>query len=516
MLTYSAFIPQNVAPSGTRRIGIYNSKGNRVGFIPLGPLEFPEAGEKQYSFGALSDVHITYTTAEADLQKALIYLNETEDVAFICICGDLTANGTQEELARYKAVIDAYSPETAVYAISGNHETYDDGTADTEQLEPYTGQPLYYSFTHGNDVFIMVGCHSGTAGEIFTIEELQWLYETLEENRNKRCFVFEHVFPWGDSGNAMDAYAYGDLFAGEKGDVFKSLMQHYKNTVFFHGHSHMKYYLQGVDPKANYNESLGYRSVHISSLTVPRDIVNGVLTDIYGESEGYVVDVYEQGIHLRGRDFLNGTFLPIASYWLDTTTVNIPANTYEDTSGLIVTGEYRELEYVETTGTQYVDLKFVPNQDSRMVCECLYYSGNGVFGARNTVSSNNFSVRVISGKWQFGHGDGVVATNVQADTNWHTHDLASNKYYIDGVLIGEATYERFTCSYPVAVGAIRAGSIYYGNGRYKSCKVYDNGTLVVDVVAVRMRDGRVGMYDKTRDIFYGNAGTGEFVAGPGL
>ena len=339
MSAYTAFIPENAALPGARRIGIYNSRGNRVGLIPLGPLAIPGAGQKQYSFGALSDVHMTYSSAETDLRRALTWLNETEQVAFTCICGDLTANGTEEELAQYKSAVDTYSPGTPVYAISGNHECNDTGTATTAQLEPYTGQPLYYSFTHGDDVFIMVGCCSNAEGEIFTDALLQWLYETLEANRDRRCFVFQHVFPWGDSGNAKVAYAYGDLFVGTKGEVFKSLLKHYKNTVFFHGHSHLKFYLQEVDEKANYSEAFGYRSVHIPSLTVPRDIVDGSLTEVYEESEGYVVDVYESGIHLRGRDFLKGSFLPIASYWIDTALQTVPANSYSGTAGLTATSQ---------------------------------------------------------------------------------------------------------------------------------------------------------------------------------
>lgn len=335
MTQYKDFIPKNVALSGSRRIGIYDGKGNRVGQIPLDTLTPPTIGQKNYSFGALSDVHIVYTTAADDFKKALTYLNDTEDVAFTCICGDLTDNGTAEQLAQYKAIVDSHSPNTPVYAIAGNHEAYDGTPVTTSKIQPYTGQPLYYSFTHGNDVFIMCGCYTATPGNIFTTEELQWLYETLETNRNKRCFVFQHVFPWGDSGNANNAYANGDLFAGTQGDVFKSLMQHYKNTVFFHGHSHMKFELQELDEKANYSEAFGYRSVHIPSLAVPRDIDGGTLLDIYADSEGYVVDVYENGIHLRGRDFVNGEFLPIASYWLDTTLQTVEAGTYTDSTGTI-------------------------------------------------------------------------------------------------------------------------------------------------------------------------------------
>ena len=333
MAQYNDFIPENVAPPGARRIGIYDSKGNRVGQIPLGTLTPPMAGQKRYSFGALSDVHIVYRTAASDFQKALTYLNDDMDVAFTCICGDLTDDGTAEQLAQYKSVVDAYSADTPVYAIAGNHENY---SSRPTLLEQYTGKPLYYSFTHGDDVFLMLGCYSWTNDGVFTQEYLQWVYETLEENRNKRCFIFEHVFPWGDSGNPGGLYHF-DMFSGTKGSVFQSLLRHYKNTVFFHGHSHTKFYLQEVDEKANYSDALGYRSVHIPSLAVPRDIVGEALNNIYADSEGYVVDVYENGIHLRGRDFVKGEFLPIASYWLDTTLQTVAAGTYTDGTGTIIT-----------------------------------------------------------------------------------------------------------------------------------------------------------------------------------
>lgn len=334
MAQYTDFIPENVAIPGVRRVGIYNSKGNRVGFIPLGNLGRPPSSGKLYSFGALADVHISYSTAVSDFKKALTYLNESEGVAFICISGDLSGDGTEEQLAQYKTVVDSYSPDTPVYAIAGNHEYFN--TVSKDYLETYTGKPLYYSFEYGNDVFLMCGCYSWANDGVFTAEYLQWVYETLEANRNKRCFIFEHIFPWGDSGNANGVYGY-DLFSGTKGSAFQSLLQHYKNTVLFHGHSHLKFYLQEIDQKANYSDALGYKSVHIPSISVPRDSINGVLTEVSVASEGYVVDVYENGIHLRGRDFVKGEFLPIASYWLDTTLQTVEAGTYSDPTGTIVT-----------------------------------------------------------------------------------------------------------------------------------------------------------------------------------
>lgn len=334
MAQYTDFIPENIAPIGTRRIGIYDSNGNRVGQIPLGSLTPPAPGKKLYSFGALSDVHLQYDTAQDDFRAALQYLNGTEGVAFTCICGDLTEGGSASQLAEFKSYVSTYSANTPVYAISGNHDAWN-GSIES-QISTYTGHPLYYSFTHGNDVFIMVGIKNDT--DVFTQAELQWLYETLEANRNKRCFVFQHALRFDGCGNPYAGVSPTyDMLTKNAGTVFKSLVSHYKNVVWFHGHSHTAFESQEDNSLANYDKLFGIHSVHIPSLAVPREYAESGYVQRYSESEGYVVDVYPDGIHLRGRDFVKGEFVPVASYWLDTTLQTVEVGTYTDPTGTITT-----------------------------------------------------------------------------------------------------------------------------------------------------------------------------------
>lgn len=333
-------IPQNIAPTNARNLAIFKGT-ERICSVPLGNLSPKSMGEKLYSFGAISDIHLQYSTAQADFQKALTFFNETEDVAFTCICGDLTQVGTDANLSVYKNYVDTYSPDTPVYAIAGNHESYaEDWSQNGEavvrsRIETYTGKPLYYSFTHGNDVFIMVGvCVDGAD---FGTGGLQWLYETLEANRNKRCFVFQHIRPDDSCGNAYGIYA-NDIWNGTQSVVFENLMKHYKNVIFFHGHSHLKFDLQTKDNLANYDNKYGIHSIHIPSLAAPRtgNIDGTGREELYAESEGYVVDVYANHIVLRGRDFVSEKFLPIAQYCLDTALQTIEANTFTDSTGTIV------------------------------------------------------------------------------------------------------------------------------------------------------------------------------------
>ena len=329
MAQYDGFIPQNVALPGMRRIGIYNTKGNRVGQIPLETLTPPTPGKRLYSFGALSDVHMfdpdnptegQDTTSPEDFRRALEFFSECDEVEFICISGDLTQNGAYfEQLEHYKEWVDTYSTKP-VYAVAGNHDAYMGGSNLEKKIEQYTGHPLYYSFEYGNDVFVMVGIRGNSEGNLFTEAELTWLADTLEAYKDRRVFIFEHVRPQDGCGNALSVYDF-DIWGGEEAVEFERLLNEYPNTILFHGHSHLKFLLQERDKTANIGKDFAGWSVHVPSVAVPRgasSAVNPNRLELYAESEGYVVDVYENGIHLRGRDFAKGEFLPIASYWLDT------------------------------------------------------------------------------------------------------------------------------------------------------------------------------------------------------
>ena len=166
---------------------------------------------------------------------------------------------------------------------------------------------------------------------------LQWLYNTLEENRNKRCFVFIHPNLTDDSGNPLGVYATNQFFDtwGTNTTVFKNLMSHYKNTILFHGHTHMMFECQEADETANYTEKNGFRSVHIPSLSRPCAIIGGKREYQNDKSYGYVVDVYEDCIVLNGMDFINTVPVPLGCFKIDTTLVEIPEKTFTDSTGTI-------------------------------------------------------------------------------------------------------------------------------------------------------------------------------------
>lgn len=355
---YTHFIPQSTAPNGAKSIGVYNGNGEKVGTVLLGRLT-PITKEKLYSFGLMADIHLWKVTpnwqANYKLDSALNYFQK-QGCIFCAHCGDLTDQGFYIEkytdgvetdtgaFDKYREICVKYT--IPVYGICGNHESYNRPIRDTlSMLEEYTTEleeltgvaKLSYTIEQGNDVFIFCGQPVNNA--VMSDEDLQWLYETLEANRNKRCFVFVHSFIPNDSGNALSVQTNSifKMWGETKTTAFKNLLTHYKNIVLFHGHSHMKFICQELDESANYTEKNGFKSVHIPSLSRPRDVANGASINDDKGSEGYIVDVYDDCIVLNGMDFISEQYVPLGVFKINTTLQNIEANTFVDSTGTIIT-----------------------------------------------------------------------------------------------------------------------------------------------------------------------------------
>ena len=349
-IAYNGLIAENAAPKTATKIGVYNEAGERNGEIALGWLNrfFSGWNAPTYSFAAISDTHVGEAGAADDLTDAVAYFDDTvNNIAFAVICGDCVDDAREtSQLETYQSIVgDAQTP---IYVTPGNHEavnlslsgkSYDDVKEYFEQANhPGINQALYYSFEKNGDVFIMVGAYGNyNYDDTFTNEELQWLYDTLEANRNKRCFLFHHYFPKNGSGDAINCYEKNDGLRGYKGEIFYNLLRHYKNVIYFHGHSHAKFKVQELNRYNTIDKEYGMYSVHIPSLSKPK-YPNATQDEYVSDTdagEGYIVDVYSNVVHLKGRDFEQGKYTPIGSYWLSTTLQTIEAGTFYDETGTI-------------------------------------------------------------------------------------------------------------------------------------------------------------------------------------
>lgn len=359
-------IAENIAPFKAKNLAIFNGS-EKVGTVNIAKMK-PSLGTKLYSFGLVSDLHMDGnggTTAYLD--EAMTFF-ENEGCAFCCHAGDITNSGfylddtaatySTAQMADYKSVIDAH-PNLPMHGICGNHESYKKSiTVNLAELKTYTGRELCYTLSSqpstvgeegveypnhhlsvvGDDVFIFIGQPWGTGAaykDVWT-DEFQWLYETLEANRNKRCFVFEHLTLSDDSGDPNNIH---NAYLLEFESTLVGIMQHYKNAMLFHGHSHLYFTEQYNWYYANYSTKKGFKSIHIPSSQGSRVTVDGAIERVNRTElrSGYMAEVYENAVALKGYNFHEEAFVPIALYCIDTTLQTVEANTFIDSTGKITT-----------------------------------------------------------------------------------------------------------------------------------------------------------------------------------
>ena len=189
--------------------------------------------------------------------------------------------------------------------------------------------------------------------------------------------------------------------------------------------------------------------------------------------------------------------------------------------------EYTQLDYIESTGTQYIDTGYIPNQSSGVKTKVRFNSVDNnkalVFGSAQAYNSRAFEFFLWDGSPEFDYnaqwkkvtGNNISVDNVlELDWNKNIVNYSINNVqqqtinFTAGAFVAPYTMNIFALHRPDGAYLGLVGSIYY-------FKIYDNGTLVRDMIPVRRNvDGVLGMYDKVTNTFFTNSGTGEFIAGP--
>lgn len=186
---------------------------------------------------------------------------------------------------------------------------------------------------------------------------------------------------------------------------------------------------------------------------------------------------------------------------------------------------YTRLEWIESTGTQWVDTKFTPNQDTRVVMDATLLNlsdsnvGAFLFGSGYPVQQSGFEAYVYGNVFCGVYNGTQVSGTTTMSAGQRLH-VDFNKTVctvtVDGVIVYSSTFTSasFQSAVNLALFVLPRQSKYYGVIRFYFCRIYDDGTLARDYVPCVSPAGAVGLYDLVGGQFYGNPGTGTFTAGP--
>ncbi len=191
---------------------------------------------------------------------------------------------------------------------------------------------------------------------------------------------------------------------------------------------------------------------------------------------------------------------------------------------VILPDEYQQVEYIASTGTQYINTNFIP--DGNTIVKASYQ--------RNTIDSNRYYLFGCYGsggnlgRLQFSYGETSfigygnaytdTITNITLNSAIHEIYMEKGSFKIDGEEKYSGSWVDSTTTKQLYLFACNAnGSVnetYMGSMRIYNFKIYSGESLVRDFIPCYVKeDNKVGLYDLIEGKFYANDGTGDFERG---
>lgn len=234
-------------------------------------------------------------------------------------------------------------------------------------------------------------------------------------------------------------------------------------------------------------------------ITLPSDIANVDKITINFLGSNDVVDIDDKPIKELAKD----------EEWI-----------FQFVSGPKLPSGYTELEYIQSSGTQYIDTRFIPTSNTKISIDFQVLSvvaDDTIIGTINPNCVIGYNTTEIYAGFKLGTGTSIaIATTV---TSRHTAELSNGVFKVDAQ---QKSFDQAT-GFSQTLTALIFASHYTGvsDGTYGKCaakvysaKIYESGVLVRDFIPCKNASGVVGMWDDVNSVFYQNAGSGTFIAGP--
>ena len=205
-------------------------------------------------------------------------------------------------------------------------------------------------------------------------------------------------------------------------------------------------------------------------------------------------------------------------------------------NNILLPDEYQQVEYIESTGTQYIDTGFKPNNKTKL---SIYVEPTNIpetsswFGARNANSDTEgiaFLLWQVGDSFRFDYNN-QKQTSVRIENNKKISVLWDrNNIYIDNNLVSTFNETEFECPVTLILCSSKNNRVdgisvnednvdtRMSKLKIYNCSIWNNDVLVRKYIpCYKNSDNKPGLYDTVNNVFYTNQGSGDdFTIGPNV
>jgi len=188
--------------------------------------------------------------------------------------------------------------------------------------------------------------------------------------------------------------------------------------------------------------------------------------------------------------------------------------------------EYQEVDYLESTATQYIDTGVIPTSNTRLIGNFQFtqhYKGTTTEAINGTTHSNlvgrlafGYTSAISSNNFYIGIADKNIDTGVPFYLYTYNIEIYGNGYWRINDTVGKEEVAELETDLSLFLFARNNNGVFNvpAKMRLYDCRIYENNVLIRDFIpCYRKSDKVLGLYDMVNNIFYTNNGTGKFKYG---
>ena len=315
-----------LSSSADSRPAIEHPSQSTTNYSTLPQLNKFDHSTSSLLFGVVSDIHVQSTNVVSQNKFAQMLGDMVKlQVPSLIINGDLGDGKPQDYDTLGRLISQQRNSPTIFYTI-GNHEfykayhnpvtkawspkTFPNGETDDMALNRFNKlnehNRVYYDKYLKGYHFIFLGSEKSAISNpdygdraYLSNDQLGWLESKLKEKYTlgKPIFVFLHQPLIGHESPLSDFII--------QADRLREILKQFPEVIFFSGHMHRELKL----PTTAFKD--GFVMIGSSSVYLPRDSHGKFLHD---KSEGLVIQVINNDVVIKGRNFMSRTWIPGTTY----------------------------------------------------------------------------------------------------------------------------------------------------------------------------------------------------------
>lgn len=179
---------------------------------------------ENFSFLVISDCH--YYKENFGYIKSISEDSRFADISFLILNGDNVQSGQQYQYDYLLEDIKTFGKP--IYAVLGNHDTYNDGYP---LFKKYFGRSVYVLHIGNTDLFIL-----DTANSILGVDQRKWITRNMQNSKAKNKLIFTHASPFDET--TPDAFGSCSFAYQEEVDFLVNTCEKYGVQYCITGHLH--------------------------------------------------------------------------------------------------------------------------------------------------------------------------------------------------------------------------------------------------------------------------------------